>query len=108
MCCFFAVLLFFGPRLGFLVYWLLAPMRVNLALQNFNFPWLVGLLGLIFLPWTILMYTIVFPLNGFDWIWIGLAVGADIFGYTSQYRNRHKVPGYSSTMSSIDPAPPTV
>ena len=78
MCCFFATLMFFGPRLGFLVWWLIAPLRVNLALQDFNLPWLVGILGLIFAPWTILMYTIVFPLNGFDWVWIGLAIGADL------------------------------
>jgi hypothetical protein len=95
MCCFFAALLFFGPRLGFLVYWLLAPVRVNAALANFNFPWLVGLMGLIFLPWTMLMYTIIFPLNGFDWIWIGLAVGADIVSYTGGYHNRKQVPGYT-------------
>ena len=107
MCCFFAVLLFAGPRLGFLVWWLLAPVRVNLAMANFNLPWLVGILGLIFAPWTILMYTIVFPLNGWDWVWIGLAIGADVVSYTSQYHNRHKVPGYSDTMQSIDPAPPT-
>jgi hypothetical protein len=95
MCCFFAALLFFGPRLAFLVYWLVAPIRVNLAVQNFNLPWLVSLLGLIFLPWTILMYVIVFPLNGFDWIWIGLAVGADIVSYTGGYHNRQQVPGYT-------------
>jgi hypothetical protein len=56
-----------------------------LALQNFNLPWLMGILGLIFGPWTILMYTIVFPLKGFDWVWIGLAVGADIVTYTGGY-----------------------
>jgi hypothetical protein len=53
------------------------------------------------------MYTIVFPLNGWDWVWIGLAIGADVVSYTTQYQNRHKVPGYADTMSSIDPAPPT-
>jgi hypothetical protein len=95
MCCFFASLLFFGPRLAFLVYWLLAPLRVNVALNNFNLPWLVGLMGLIFVPWTILMYTIVFPLNGFDWLWIGLAVGADIVSYTGGYHNRKQVPYYT-------------
>ncbi len=35
-------LVFFGPRLGFLVYWLIAPARVNLSLAAFNFPWLVA------------------------------------------------------------------
>ena len=106
MCCFFAALLFAGPRLGFLVWWLVAPVRVNLALQSFNLPWLVSILGLIFAPWTILMYTIVFPLNGFDWVWIGLALGADIVSYTTQYQNRHKVPAYTSTVGAIDPPPP--
>ncbi len=95
MCCFFAALLFFGPRLAFLVWWLLAPYRVAAALNNFNLPWLVGIFGLIFAPWTILMYTIVFPLNGFDWVWIGLAIGADIISYTGGYHNRKQVPGYT-------------
>ena len=48
MCCFFTALVFFGPRLGFLVYWLIAPVRVSLAFADFNFPFLVSLLGLIF------------------------------------------------------------
>ena len=32
---------------------------------------------------------------GFDWIWIGLAVGADIVGYMGGYHNRQQVPGYT-------------
>ncbi len=35
MCCFFAALVFFGPRLGFLVYWLLAPLRVSALVCSF-------------------------------------------------------------------------
>ena len=95
MCCFFATLMFFGPRLGFLVWWLLAPVRVNAALSNFNFPWLVSLAGLVFAPWTMLMYTIVFPLNGFDWVWVGLALGADVASYIGAFHHREKVPGYT-------------
>jgi hypothetical protein len=94
MCCFFTVLLFFGPRLAFLVYWLIAPLKVNAAFQAFNFPWLVGLLGLVFVPWFSLMYVIVFPLNGWDWLWLGLALAADIFGYVGGYHNRESVPYY--------------
>ena len=94
MCCFFTVLVFFGPRLSFLVYWLIAPLRVSAALDAFNFPFLVGILGLIFLPWTILMYVIIFPLAGFDWIWLGLGIAADIFGYVGGYHNRQSVPYY--------------
>jgi hypothetical protein len=95
MCCFFASLLFFGPRLAFLVYWLLAPVRVTAAFADFNLPWLVGLLGLIFAPWTVLMYVLVFPMNGFDWIWVGLAIGADVVSYIGGYHNRQSVPGYT-------------
>ena len=97
MCCFFASLLFFGPRLAFLVYWLLAPIRVSAAFADFNFPWLVSLLGLIFLPWTILMYVVVFPLTGFDWIWLGLGIAADVMSYVGAYHNRKQVPYYPET-----------
>ena len=95
MCCFFASLVFFGPRLAFLIYWLIAPVRVTAAFNNFNLPWLVGLASLIFLPWTALMYVIIFPLNGFDWIFVGLAVAADIASYIGGYHNRQQVPGYT-------------
>ena len=65
--------------------------------ECFNFQWLVGILGLIFAPWTILMYVIVFPLNGFDWIWLGLGIAADVFGYVGAYHNRKQVPDYPET-----------
>ncbi|MBP1702615.1 MAG: hypothetical protein H6Q38_1722, partial [Chloroflexi bacterium] len=81
MCCFFAALVFFGPRLGFLIYWLIAPVRVNAAFATFNLPWLVGLAGLIFAPWTALMYVLIFPLNGFDWVWLGFGIMADVASY---------------------------
>ena len=97
MCCFFTALVFFGPRLGFLVYWLIAPLRVNLAFENFNLPWLVGILGLIFAPWTALMYVVVFPLTGYDWIWIGLGIAADVVSYIGGYHNRKSVPMYPET-----------
>jgi len=97
MCCFFTTLLFFGPRLAFLIYWLIAPVRVNASFATFNFPWLVGLLGLIFVPWAALMYVIVFPVTGFDWVWIGLGLFADIAGYVGGYENRKKVPYYPET-----------
>ena len=60
------------PAWAFLIYWLIAPVRVNAAFAAFNLPWLVGILGLVFIPWTTLMYVLIFPLNGYDWIWLGL------------------------------------
>ncbi len=97
MCCFFLGLLFLGPRVGFLIYWLLARLRVAAAFASLNYPWLVGVLGLIFVPWTTLMWVIVYPLNGFDWLWIGLALAADIATYMGGVYKRKEVPYYPTT-----------
>ena len=93
MCCFFLALIMFGPRLGFLIYWLIpaGQVKVNLAFNTFIWP----LLGLIFVPWTTLIYVIIFPINGFDWLWIGLALLADIVSWGGSAWRRNEVPGYS-------------
>jgi len=97
MCCFFTALVFFGPRLGYLVYWLIAPLRVETAFKAFNLSWLVGLAGLIFAPWTALMYVLIFPLNGWDWLWLGFGIMADVASYVGGYHNRKAVPYYPET-----------
>lgn len=93
MCCLFTTLVFFGPRLGFLVWWLLQPVRINAAFNTFIWP----LLGLIFVPWTTLMYVIVFPggIVSWDWLWLGLGLLADIGSYAGGAYNRKQVPGYT-------------
>lgn len=91
MCCFFAVLFFFGPRLAFLIYWLIAPLRVTTVFNTFIWP----LLGLIFLPWTTLMYVLVFPIVSFDWVWLGLALLADIAGYAAGAARRRDAAWYT-------------
>lgn len=92
MCCFLAALLFVGPRLAILVWWLFRPLYITAAFGG----WIVPLLGLIFLPWTLLMYLIVYPggVVGFDWIILGLGILGDIAGYSGSYRQRREVPGY--------------
>ena len=88
MCCFFASLWFLGPRFAFLIFWLIpwGRLKITAAFSGWFWP----LLGLIFLPWTMLMYVIVFPVVGFwDWLFLGLAVVADISAYvTSAARRR--------------------
>ena len=89
MCCFFTALVLFGPRLALLVWWLLNPVYIGAAFGN----WIVPLLGFIFLPWTLLMYFIIFPggIVGFDWIWLALGVFADIASYSGgAYGNRQR------------------
>ena len=89
MCCFFTALVFFGPRLAILVWWLINPLYINSAFDTFILP----LLGFIFLPWTLLMYLIVFPggVVGFDWLIVGLGLLADIASYGGGgYSNRSR------------------
>jgi hypothetical protein len=89
MCCFLSTLLFFGPRLAFLVYWLSSSGWLKTIQIFHSFLW--PLLGWIFLPWTTLAYVIVFPVVGFDWIWLLLAFLLDITAYSSGYRHRRAV-----------------
>jgi hypothetical protein len=95
MCCFITTLFLLGPRVAVLIWWLIRPVYF---MTVFN-TWIWPLLGLIFLPWTTLMYVIVSPLGivGFDWLWIGLAVLADLSTYAGGgYGNRDRIPGYGA------------
>ena len=94
MCCFFASLLFFGPRLAFLIYWIFPAGRVKVN-TAFNGSLLVPIVGLLVLPWTTLVYVIVFPVAGLDLLWLILAISGDIAGYASSFRSRNQVPGYT-------------
>jgi hypothetical protein len=94
MCCFFVALFFFGPRLAFLIWWLINPVLINATFNTFIWP----LLGLIFLPWTTLMYVLVYGANGivgFDWVWLGLSVVADVISYGGGVYRRKDVPYYT-------------
>lgn len=93
MCCFFTILLFLGPRVADIIWWLVNPGLWDRAFSSILWP----ILGIIFAPWTTLMYVLVSPagVTGFDWLWIGLAVIADIGMYAGGgYRNRDRIPGY--------------
>jgi len=89
----------FFPRLGTLILWLARPQLFSNA---FGGSWLLPILGIIFLPFTTLMYVILWSpgigLVGFDWFWLILAVVIDIgqFG-GSTWANRNRIPGYRST-----------
>lgn len=78
MCCFFTVLVLLGPRIAALVWWLFWPARWSLAFDSIIW----GILGIIFVPWTTLMYVILIPFGGFwDWLFLILAIIADVASY---------------------------
>ncbi len=81
MCCLFASLVLIGPRFAILVWWIIDQTRWNLAFDNF----LVPLIGWLFVPWTTMMYVVVFPggVTGFDWIILGVGILADAASWSS-------------------------
>lgn len=78
-CCLFAAMLAGAPRFAFIMWWLFQPARVNGSFTTIFWP----LLGLMFFPWTTIMWVIVIPagINGFDWIWLGIALLIDLGTY---------------------------
>jgi len=85
-CCLFAVMLAGAPRLAFLLWWIFQPVRINATFSTFLWP----LLGVLFAPWTTLMFVIVAPggITGFDWLWLALALAVDISTYGGGARAR--------------------
>jgi hypothetical protein len=77
--CLFFLLLLFGPRVVDVLWWLFEPGRWNATFPGF----LVPLLGIIFLPWTTLIYVLVAPggITGWDGVWLVLALLLDLSAY---------------------------
>jgi hypothetical protein len=95
MGCLFAILSGVAPRLAFLFFWIARPAQVDAAFDTFIFP----LLGIIFLPFTTLLYVLLHDfggLHGADWVWIILAVMLDLMHYAQGVANR---PGRSTAVA---------
>jgi hypothetical protein len=82
MCCFYTVLIFLGPRIASIIWWIANPTRWVSAAGAFDSA-LWPILGILFLPWATLMYVLVAPggVVGWDWLWLGLAFVGDIGMY---------------------------
>ena len=93
--CFVALLSLFSARLAFLFVWIFT----NLVTRAFHHSFIVPLLGLIFLPWTSLLYVLVWTpahgVYGIGWFFVALGFLFDIGSYTSGgYSNRARL-GYA-------------
>ena len=98
MGCLFILIAGFFPRVALAVYWIARPAVFQAVFGSFLWP----LLGLIFLPFTTLMYVLLWTpgigLTGLDWLWLAIAFFLDI-GHNAAgvYSNRERVPGYTGT-----------
>lgn len=80
MGCLIALIALFSPRFAFFLVWIFSD-RVSIAYDNGFVPFL----GLLFLPWTALMYTFAYaPVRGVSWLgWAFVTLGlvADLASY---------------------------
>ena len=83
MCCFFLLFAALGPRFAIIAMWLFGN-RVDLAFDS----WVGPLLGLLFAPWTTLMYLLVWSpgggVSGAEWIIVGLGLALDLATYAAK------------------------
>lgn len=99
MCCAFLTLVLLGPRIFGMFWWIFQPGRWQAAFNSLfgggSLWWLWPVLGLVFIPWTTIMYVIVSPggVTGFDWVWIGIMLAVDIASYSGGI-GRKRLPGY--------------
>jgi len=92
MGCLFALFAGIFPRVGLFIVWILRPNLVDAAFSTWIFP----LLGIIFLPFTTLIYLFLWApggIHGFDWFWIGLAALLDLGHWAASATQRNQIPG---------------
>jgi hypothetical protein len=94
MGCLFALLAAFAPRIALILVWIFT----NEVTKAFHGVFIWPFLGLIFLPFTTLIYSLVYVtgvgLTGWGWLWVILAFFLDLASYGgSGYTNRDRIPG---------------
>jgi hypothetical protein len=91
MCCALLIATGLGPRLALVLVWIFGE-RVEHAFDG----WILPLLGLIFLPWTTLMYILVWGPGGLEaWEWLVVALG--VFLDVATYGARNAKARYGSS-----------
>ena len=91
MGCLFAMFAGFFPRIALVVIWI-ATALVDRAFS----AWVIPLLGLIFLPFTTLIYAIAWVpgvhLGNGRWVWVAIAFVIELIGYAGTGRtNRDRM-----------------
>jgi hypothetical protein len=91
--CLLAFGLAVAPRVFLVLAWIFST-RWQVVWQG---QWFLPLLGIVFLPYTTVMYMLVWTptgIAGWDWLWIALGVWLDITHWAQTAANRKNVPGY--------------
>jgi len=106
--CLFVLFAAFAPRLMLVFFWIARPTIMSTVFDTFLLP----LLGFVFLPFTTLMYVLLYlgstpnGISGADWLWLGLAVVLDLANHSGAFTQRGAVPGMSSAGAASAAAAP--
>lgn len=95
--CLLALGIGLAPRLFLILSWIFSE-RWDRVWQG---DWLVPMLGIIFAPYTTVMYMLVWTptgISGWDWLWIGLGVLLDIMKWSSWVKYRKENEYYPESM----------
>ena len=79
MGCFIFLFALIGPRVALFFVWVFTDF-VNRAFDG----WIVPALGMVFLPWTTLVYSLAYAgagVSGIGWFFVALALFADVASY---------------------------
>lgn len=107
MGCLLVLFAAFAPRLIVVFAWIARPAYFDAVFDTWIFP----LLGLIFLPFTTLMWLLLGAppqgVEGLDWLWIILAVFLDLSHYGNTWEQRGTVQaGMGGGSGRSAPPPP--
>jgi hypothetical protein len=84
MCCVALSMAFIGPRFAYLLVWIFDTGRVNAVFSS----WIWPVLGILFAPWTVLLYTLawgpVHGVSGIGWFVVAIGVFLDLMTYSSR------------------------
>jgi hypothetical protein len=102
--CLLALGIAVAPRLMLILAWLFSE-RWDIVWRG---QWILPLLGIIFAPFTTVMYMLSWTpagIQGWDWMWIILGALLDVMHWSQVGSNRERIPGYpmSSDTSAVTP-----
>jgi hypothetical protein len=92
MGCLLAIFAGMFPRFAVIIFWIARPNQMDATFTSFVWP----VLGIIFLPFTTLIYILLYDytgahlgVTGWDWLWIGLAVLLDLSHWAASANQRN-------------------
>ena len=99
--CLLAFVIAFAPRLILILAWIFGT-RWDIVFDT----WIWPVLGIIFAPYTTVMYLLVWSpatgIAGFDWLWLALGVMLDVMKWGQIYNSRSGIPGVSQTPAAVE------